>query len=947
MWCATCIAITEIITLTWRYLYLSVVAAKLIAKVSCKAVLSICATHILAIQQRKAVLDGECAVCVTASLQGIEIIVIARSVCWGYAFRQGSDILVYAILVVYAFAPVAHLFHIEHIKHIFEAHVWADFVSHLPQLVWTSPYKLPQNAVMPCEGIGANAFIQGLPCYGIVILQDGIIAFTKDGVHVVWNELPVKTVPCDKHHVLGTVIHCHEIVRYHIPCKWAFIVKVIIVLCIELAWISFAWENPRPKTLDRCLVFLIGGFPSVISLETELQCIRKWSHVSRAKQAKCLRVVQELQADTFVSLSVQSCCIIEAFNALKSIDGCTATFLIVEIVLAKVDVFTSIVIVIEQINRETIHTNTDIIVASICLLWWCEPSASLPDVIDYLHGSSVMSGRGIWEIRFQTENIYWTCAWLEWIGTFRNFHTIHIQLGSILAWTAEIQTVVLSWISGWWCSLYAQSALVYDEIIFLAIGRIEIDVNRHFKLLVVGLIHKIHIAHDAHHALALGSELIHINVRTFIIHHLIVLEQHNHFISSRTIHHVVGKFFIIAKRTVIDTDVSQFHICTIASNLDVDRCRLQKTVGVGILLRTAKNTVYIEFQQTVARLLLHDKGNFQVQATRKKRIDLRSCPCSHYSLLCGQLEADIAIHAINDNTVSVCHIGTHQFHFISGSIGCGIALEWCVTDFDVCPIGQFQSVTSPSVAFPVKAIERGSNAVISPFGRCTFTVASAWCCKFQLQARCCLIQVNATFIHINVEIVFSDTTLEFHLVCSLFKESVCVNLCGSWHTYILRLDVIAIYRHIRWCRCWVIGNELKFYLLILSSFQSWCQMVFCKDTTIRVRHHGSDKRRIAACFQNIHIDAIALQGQVCTCLHFCHHLDGVPSHTECGHWQRETAVGRSASCYGVGILLLAIHIKRHHLGSRATYCVWNTDGLVCPIATLCNGFCKVETACQG
>ena len=52
------------------------------------------------------------------------------------------------------------------------------------------------------------ATAQGLPCYGIVILQDGIIAFTKDGVHVVWNELPVKTVPCDKHHVLGKVIWC-------------------------------------------------------------------------------------------------------------------------------------------------------------------------------------------------------------------------------------------------------------------------------------------------------------------------------------------------------------------------------------------------------------------------------------------------------------------------------------------------------------------------------------------------------------------------------------------------------------------------------------------------------------------------------------------------------------------------------------------------------------------
>ena len=800
---------------------------------------------------------------------------------------------------------------------------------------------------MSSEGIGANAFIQGLPCNSIVVLQDGIIALTKDGVHVVWNELPVKTVPCDKHHIFGTVIHCHEIVRYHIPCKWAVIVKVIIVLCIELAWISLAWENPRPKTLDRCLVFPIGGFPSVISLETELQGIGKWSHVSRAKQAKCLRVIQELQADTFVALSVQSCCIIETLYSLKAIDGCTATFLIVEIVLAKIDVFTSIVIVIKQINRETIHTNADIIVACICLLWWCEPSATLPDVIDYLHGSSVMSGRRIREISLQAENVYRTCAWLEWIGAIWNFHTIHIQLGSILAWTAEIQAVVLSWICGWWCSLYAQSTLVDDEIIFLAIGWIEIDVNRHFKLLVVGLIYKIHIAHDAHHTLALGSELIHINVRTFIVHHLVVLEQHNHFVSGRTIHHVVGKFFIIAKRTVIDTDVSQFYICAIASHLDIDRCRLQKAVSVSILLRTAKNTVHIEFQQTVAWLLLHNKGNFQVQATCKKCIDLCACPCSHYSLLCGQLETDIAIHTINDNTVSVRHVGTHQFHFISGSSGSGITLEWCVTNFNVCPIGQFQSVTSPSVTLPVETIECGSNAVKSPFGRRAFAVTSARCCKFQLQAWCCLIQVNATFIHVYIEIVFSDTTLEFHLIGSLFEETVCIYLRGSWNAYVLSFDVIAIYCQIRWCRGWVVCDKFKLHLLILANFQCRCQVVGCKDATIRVYHHGSDKWWSAASFQNIHVDAITLQCQVSTCLHFRNHLDGVPSNTECSHWQWETAVGRSASCYGMGILLLAIHIKRHHLGSRATYCVWNTDGLVCPIATLCNGFCKVETACQG
>ena len=119
--------------------------------------------------------------------------------------------------------------------------------------------------------------------------------------------------------------------------------------------------------------------------------------------------------------------------------------------------------------------------------------------------------------------------------------------------------------------MYAQSALIDDEVVLLAIGRIKVNVNRNLKLLVVCLIDQIYITHDAHHALALGSKFVHIDISTLIIHHLIVLEQHHHFIRCRTVNHIVGKFLIIAKRTVIDTDVSQFNVCAVASYLYVDR----------------------------------------------------------------------------------------------------------------------------------------------------------------------------------------------------------------------------------------------------------------------------------------------------------------------------------------------------------------------------------------
>ena len=44
--------------------------------------------------------------------------------------------------------------------------------------------------------------------------------------------------------------------------------------------------------------------PCVVGLEAELQSVVKRVHVARTEQAQCLRVVQELQADTLVALAL-------------------------------------------------------------------------------------------------------------------------------------------------------------------------------------------------------------------------------------------------------------------------------------------------------------------------------------------------------------------------------------------------------------------------------------------------------------------------------------------------------------------------------------------------------------------------------------------------------------------------------------------------------------------
>ena len=135
--------------------------------------------------------------------------------------------------------------------------------------------------------------------------------------------------------------------------------------------------------------------------------------------------------------------------------------------------------------------------------------------------------------------------------------------------------------------MYPQSALVDDEVILLTVGRVEVDVHRNLKLLVVRLVHKVHVAHDAHHALAHRTQFVYIDIRALVVHHLVLLEQHHHLVACRTVHHIVRQFLIITQRTVVHTHVTHLHVRALARDLDVRRFFLEQRVRRGILLRAA------------------------------------------------------------------------------------------------------------------------------------------------------------------------------------------------------------------------------------------------------------------------------------------------------------------------------------------------------------------------
>ena len=135
--------------------------------------------------------------------------------------------------------------------------------------------------------------------------------------------------------------------------------------------------------------------------------------------------------------------------------------------------------------------------------------------------------------------------------------------------------------------MYPQSALVDDEVILLTVGRVEVDVHRNLKLLVVRLVHKVHVSNDPHHALAHCPQLVDVNVCALVVHHLVLLEQHHHLVARRAVHHVVRQFLVIAQGTVIHAQVPHLHVRALARDPDVRRFCLEQRIRRCILLRTA------------------------------------------------------------------------------------------------------------------------------------------------------------------------------------------------------------------------------------------------------------------------------------------------------------------------------------------------------------------------
>ena len=188
--------------------------------------------------------------------------------------------------------------------------------------------------------------------------------------------------------------------------------------------------------------------PGSVRLETKFQRIIKRRHVGSSEQAKGLGVIQELQADTFVTLPVQGGFVVESFNSFKTVNNRTFRFLIIEIVFSQISIRTGTVVVIKQVHRETVYAYTYIIFPLICSLRRCQPPALLPDVIHNTHCTGIMCTGRIGKVRFQTEYTDRSCSRFETVFKRRHIHAVNFQCSSVFFQTQEIKTVILTRVSG-------------------------------------------------------------------------------------------------------------------------------------------------------------------------------------------------------------------------------------------------------------------------------------------------------------------------------------------------------------------------------------------------------------------------------------------------------------------------------------------------------------------
>ena len=299
-----------------------------------------------------------------------------------------------------------------------------------------------------------------------------------------------------------------------------------------------------------------------------------------------------------------------------------------------------------------------------------------------------MGGGRVGEVCLETEDVNRSCAWLEGVEEALLQNSTHEELRAVFLASAHVDAVVLAWIGRGGRALYAESALLDDEVVLLAVRRVEVDVNRYLELLVVGLVEQVDVAHNAHHTLALRTEFVDVNVGALVVHHGVALEQHHHLVAGLAVDDVVGELLVIGDGTVIYAKIAKLHVGIVREDTDVGRGILYHGIGGCEANRTRQDTVDIELQESVATLGTDHEGNLVVHARGELGAYLGASGCADERLLRGHLETHAISHAVEDDAVTVGDVVAHHLHLVGRTRACGIGGERLEADVDARTVGE-------------------------------------------------------------------------------------------------------------------------------------------------------------------------------------------------------------------------------------------------------------------
>ena len=825
-----------------------------------------------------------------------------------------------AVLVVDTLRPVAHLLLVERPQHIVRAHVRPQRTRHLDELrAQTLAHQLPQNAVVACESVRADAVIERLVRDRIEVREQRVVAPAEDRIEVVRQRMPDKTVPCGEHHVLRTVVDGHQVVREKIPRAEELDVEILIYLRGEACSIIFAALHPRPEALHGSLVVGMRRRPRLIRLVAELQRIVEGRHVVRGEQAQRSRVVQELQTQALVALPAQRRGIVEALDPLEAVHVVALRLLVVEVELAQIAYRAAAVVVVEPVAGEAVDADAHIVCTCVGSLRGREIAALAVGVGDEPHGARVMRRRGVREVGLQAEDRHRTRTRLERVFQIGDIGAVHLQRRAVLLPPVEIEAVVLPRVGRRGGSLNAQADIAGHEVVLLAVGRVEVEIDRNLELLVVRLVDQLHVADDAEHRLALRAELLDADIVALVVQHIVLAVKVHHLLGRQPVDDVVRQHLVVRQGTVVDPQHPQIDIGSRGTDANTRRRRLQQALRRGVLLGAATHAVDVQLQQPVAGLRTYDEADLQVDVRGELRTYLRTSRGRQQRLLRREAEADTLRKAREHLAVTIRDIRAAQLELVGSARRRRVRGERLHPDLHAGAVAHPQHIARPAAAAPIEALERALHLAVAPRRRIGLGIRTARGREPQPKVCRRLLDVDIRRLYGHGKNVLDAPAEEAQRDRTLCGEAVGVALRRARNAHVLRQSVILEDRDRRRGLRRIVGHEIEGELLVAAHAQARRQVLVGEDAAVGEAVHRTDERTACTAPQQVEVDALRTQRRLVAHSDLRDHLDGMPAGRKARHRKREAPVRRARLGDRRRIVLAAVHVERDDLRTRTAH----------------------------